>query len=355
MKGVILHGGSGTRLRPLTYTDVKQLLPVAGKPISEYALENLMEIGIRDINIIIGSTGGEEVKKYYGDGSRWGVNISYTFQEKPLGIAHAIGLTKNFVNGDKFVVFLGDNYIQDGISELYDSFISQNSDGMLGLVHVSNPSQFGIAEVNNGKIVRLVEKPKIPASDLAIAGVYFLSGKVFDYIEKLKPSGRGEYEITEAYQNMVDSKLNIGYSIISGWFKDTGTVEDFLDCNRLVLDKLHIKKGWKEINKNISGRVSIAEDAYISEDSRILGPCFIGSGTRIENSYIGAFTSIGSNCKISNSEIEDTIIMDGAEINLSSNFRLRSSLIGPNVKIKTGGKASNPMKVVLGRDSRLEF
>ena len=355
MKGVILHGGSGTRLRPLTYTDVKQLLPVAGKPISEYALENLMEIGIKDVNIIIGSLGGEEVKKYYGDGSRWGVNITYTYQDKPSGIAHAIGLTKNFVKNDKFVVFLGDNYIQEGISELFKSFVSQNCDGMLALTHVSNPSQFGIAEVKDGKIVKLVEKPKIPASDLAIAGVYFLSSKVFDFIEKLKPSGRGEYEITEAYQNMVDSKLNIGYSIISGWFKDTGTVEDFLDCNRLVLDKLIIKTDKNELRKNISGRVNIAEGAHISENSRILGPCFIGPGTSIENSYIGPFTSIGSNCKISNSEIEDTIVMDGVEIDMSSNFRLRGSLIGPNVKIKTDGKSSNPMKVVLGRDSKLEF
>ena len=355
MKGVILHGGSGTRLRPLTYTDVKQLLPIAGKPISEYALENLMEIGIKEINIVIGSTGGDEVKKYYGDGSRWGVNISYTYQEKPVGIAHAIGLTKEFVQNDKFVVFLGDNYIQEGISKLYENFISQDFDGMLALVHVSNPSQFGIAEVKDGKITKLVEKPKIPESDLAIAGVYFLSGKVFQFIEKLVPSGRGEYEITEAYQNMVDHKLNIGYSVISGWFKDTGTVEDFLDCNRLVLDKMSSKSDINKLRKNVSGRVQIADDAFISDNSRILGPCFIGSGSRIENSYIGPFTSIGNNCKISNTEVDDTIIMDGAEINFSSNFRMRGSLIGPNVKIKTDGKTSNPIKAVLGRDSKLEF
>jgi glucose-1-phosphate thymidylyltransferase len=339
----------------LTYTDVKQLLPIAGKPISEYALENLIEIGIREVNIVVGSTGSEEVKKYYGNGERWNINISYTYQEKPLGIAHAIGLTREFVGDDNFVVFLGDNFLQDGISTLYRNYESHNYDGMLALVHVRNPEQFGIAEIDGDRIIELVEKPRQPKSDLAIAGVYFLSPAVFDSIDQLKPSGRGEYEITEAYQDMIDRKLKIGYSIISGWFKDTGTVDDFLDCNRLVLDRVSGKSSVTTSLRNVSGRVLMENDTYISDDSRILGPCFIGHGTRIENSYIGPFTSIGSNCHIKDTEIEDSIIMDGSTITLSKNFNLRQSLIGANVNITMNGSGSRTFKLVLGRDSKMEL
>lgn len=353
MKGIILHGGSGTRLRPLTYTDVKQLLPVAGKPISEYALENLMELGIKEVNIVIGSIGGNEVRNYYGDGSKWNLDISYTYQDQPLGIAHAIGLTHEFVGNDDFIVFLGDNYLQDGISKLYENYISNGYDGMLALVRVKNPSQFGIAEVNNNRITKLVEKPREPKSDLAIAGVYFLKPLVFDVISKLKPSGRGEYEITEAYQKMIDEGRNIGYSVISGWFKDTGTVEDFLDCNRLVLDRIRVQA----INQRdgVSGRVSLSDDTKISKDSRVLGPCYIGNNTVIENSYIGPFTSIGSGCTIRNAEIEDSIIMDGTTIELKQGMNMRQSLVGPNVKILSQVGNGRTLKLVLGRDSRIEM
>ena len=353
MKGIILHGGSGTRLRPLTYTDVKQLLPIAGKPISEYALESIIELGIKEINIVIGSVGGNEVKNYYGDGSKWNIRISYTYQDQPLGIAHAIGLVKDFVRNDDFIVFLGDNYLQDGISKLYENYVSNDYDGMIALVKVKNPSQFGIAEVNNDKIVRLVEKPKEPKSDLAIAGVYFLKPMVFDVISRLKPSGRGEYEITEAYQQMIDDGRKIGYSVINGWFKDTGTVEDFLDCNRLVLDK--INTNIHNQKDGISGRVSISDNVNVSTGSRVLGPCYIGNNTIIENSYIGPFTSIGSNCVIRNAEIEDSIVMDGTTIELKAGTIIRQSLVGPNVKITSNTNNGRMLKLVLGRDSRIEM
>ncbi|MHB8361930.1 MAG: glucose-1-phosphate thymidylyltransferase [Thermoplasmataceae archaeon] len=355
MKGIILHGGNGTRLRPLTYTDVKQLLPIAGKPISEYALENLIEVGIKEINIVIGSVGGEEVKKYYGDGKRWNVDITYTYQDSPLGIAQAIGLTKEFVNNDQFIVFLGDNFLQDGISKLYQDFISKNYEGMLALVQVKNPSQFGIAEIRDDEIIKLVEKPKNPNSDLAIAGVYFLNADIFEIISNLKPSGRGEYEITEAYQAMVDNGKKIGYSIINGWFKDTGTVEDFLDCNRLVLDRIEGVNLKDFHEKQISGRVKISKDTIISENSRILGPCYIGSGTKIEDSYIGPFTSIGSNCIVKNVEIEDSIVMDGTVIEMSNGTRITGSLIGANTSIMPTNSRSKSIKLVLGRDSKLEI
>jgi glucose-1-phosphate thymidylyltransferase len=353
MKGIILHGGSGTRLRPFTYTDVKQLLPIAGKPISEYALKNLIDVGIKDINIVIGSVGGDEVKKYYGNGKNWGVNISYTYQEKPLGIAHAISLTKEFVDGEEFIVFLGDNYLNDGISTLYDSYISEDMDGMLALVKVRNPSQFGIAEVKDEKIVKLVEKPKEPNSDLAIAGVYFLKPEIFSVISKLKPSNRGEYEITEAYQYMIDNGKRIGYSIVKGWFKDTGTVDDFLECNRLVLDK--ISNYTETAKKNISGRASINRTAVINDDSTILGPSYVGPDSVLDNCYIGPYTSIGSNCRIHNADIEDSIIMNNVSLDLKSSAIIRNSIIGPNVKISVNSDPKKVIRLILGRDSTVEL
>ena len=353
MKGVILHGGYGTRLRPFTYTDVKQLLPIAGKPISEYALENLIEVGIKDINIVIGLVGGEEVKKYYGNGDKWGINISYTYQEKPFGIAHAIGLARDFVGDDDFIVFLGDNYLNDGITSLYDAYNSDKIDGMLALVKVKNPSQFGIAEVQNGKIIRLIEKPKEPNSNLAIAGVYFLKPEVFEVISRLKPSKRGEYEITEAYQDMIDHGKRIGYSIVTGWFKDTGTVEDFLECNRLVLDK--ISNDPLSMKKNISGRVFIDPSADVNENSTILGPCYIGPNAVINNCYIGPFTSIGAGCKVNNADIEDSILMDGANVDLSSSATIRRSIIGPNASVTVGKDPKKVIRLILGRDSSVEL
>ena len=353
MKGIILHGGSGTRLRPFTYTDVKQLLPIAGKPISEYALENLIEVGIRDVNIVIGSVGGNEVKNYYGNGQKWGINITYTHQEKPLGIAHAISLTRDFVGNEDFIVFLGDNYLNDGISSLYDTYNSDNMDGMLALVKVKNPSQFGIAEVKEGKILRLIEKPKNPKSDLAIAGVYFLKPEIFKVISKLKPSKREEYEITEAYQDMINQGKRIGYSIITGWFKDTGTVDDFLECNRLVLDKISNEPLTQ--GRNISGRVLIDPSTSVNEDSTILGPSYIGPNVVVNNCYIGPFTSIGANCRINNADIEDSVLMNGTIIDLSSSATIRGSIIGPNVKVIIGKEPKKVMRFILGRDSSVEL
>lgn len=353
MKGILLHGGSGTRLRPLTYTDVKQLLPIAGKPISEYALENLIEVGINEINIVIGSIGGEEVKKYYGDGLKWNIKISYTYQDKPLGIAHAIGMTKDFVKDDNFIVFLGDNYLQDGITKLYHDFVSKKYDAMVALVPVTNPSQFGIAEIENDRITKLVEKPKEPKSNLAIAGVYFLSQSIFEIISNLRPSGRNEYEITEAYQEMILKGKKVGYSIINGWFKDTGTVADFLDCNRLVLDK--IKGNQKREDSKISGRVYLGENVKLLENTSILGPCYIGPNTQIKDSYIGPFTSIGANCNIENVEIENSIIMDDTNIKMPDEIRIGESLIGSKTSIRPSKSRPRTMKLVLGRESKLEL
>lgn len=353
MKGVILHGGSGTRLRPLTYTDVKQLLPLAGKPVSEYALLNLVEIGITEINIIVGEVGSSEVEKYYGDGSKWGVNITYTNQGKPLGIAHAIGLTKEFIGDSKFVVILGDNYFQGGLKALSETFLSRGQEALIALTKVRTPSQFGIAQVENGKIISLVEKPKAPISDLAIAGAYFLSPSIFPIIDSLTPSWRNELEITEAFQIMLAKGVSIGYSIITGWWKDTGTVEEFLQCNRMVLDRVNNSRYSSPESLNIHGRVEMGDNVKVLGISKIMGPAYIGSDTVIEDSYIGPYTSIGSNCIIKDSEIEDSVVMDGCKISLSKRKRIRESMLGPNVMIDALENDLNPVRLIVGRDSKL--
>ncbi|MEM3191962.1 MAG: glucose-1-phosphate thymidylyltransferase [Candidatus Parvarchaeota archaeon] len=353
MKGIILHGGSGTRLRPLTYTDVKQLLPLAGRPVSEYALMNLMELGIKDVNIVLGEIGANEVKSYYGDGEKWGINISYTYQGKPLGIAHAIGLTKSFVNGDDFVVVLGDNYFQNGFSDIAEKFLKSESEAFLVLTEVSNPEQFGVAEISNGRIVKLVEKPKSPASNLAITGAYFLRRGIFPVIESLSPSSRGELEITEAFQKMIDSGMKIGYSIIKGWWKDTGTPEEFLKCNMMALEKITSEITDKQ-NNGKYWRAYIEEKVQIDENSEVVGPAFIGKGARITNSYVGPYTSIGRNCKIENCHIENSVVMDNVSINLDSATMINQSLIGPFSAVETKKQDRKFLRFIIGRDSRIE-
>lgn len=355
MKGIILHGGNGTRLRPLTYTDVKQLLPIAGKPVSQYALENLIELGIKEINIVVGDIGEREVREYYSDGSKWGVHVTYTYQEKPLGIAQAISLTKNFVGNDDFVVVLGDNYFQMGLFSLFEDFRSLKADAHVALTRVENPSQFGIATVKDNKIVGLEEKPKIPRSDLAVAGAYFLKRSIFDFIDTLKPSWRNELEITEAFQAMLDSGLNIGYSIIEGWWKDTGTIDEFLDCNRMILDKIR-RKIPKEVSMAFfTGRVSIGSNVKVLGNTRILGPCYIGDNTVIDNCYVGPYTSVGSGCTIKNIEIEDSVLMDDSKIEASNGTRISQSIIGANTEVTPSINQTRTLRLVVGRDSKLEL
>ena len=355
MKGVILHGGSGTRLRPLTYTDVKQLLPLAGKPVSEYALENLLELGIKEINIIIGKVGAKEVKDYYGDGSRWGAHITYTYQTEPLGIAHAISLVTGFTDGDDYEVVFEDNYFQNGLKTLLEQFKEQKSESLIALTKVPNPSQFGIAEVQDGKITKLVEKPKEPKSNLAITGAYFLKDSIFEIIDNLKPSWRNELEITEAFQIMIERGFKIGYNVIRGWWKDTGTAEEFLECNRMVLDRIAESVSPSEGHELAFGRVSMGKGVKVIGKSKILGPAYIGDNTTITDSYIGPYTSIGSNCEIVNSEIEDSVIMDECRLQMRDGKRIRERLIGSNVRIGPLGSDLKPYRLIVGRDSKMEI
>ena len=238
MKGIILHGGHGTRLRPLTHTGPKQLLPIANKPMSQYALEDLKTAGVTDIAIIIGDVYPEKVKEYYGNGSKFGINISYVYQDKPKGIAHAIRLCKDFIKDDKFIVYLGDNVLRKDLVDYTKKFQNSKSDAMILLCKVDDPQRFGIVELDGNKIKKIIEKPKEPLSDLAVIGIYFLSPKIFDIIDKLKPSWRNEYEITEALQLLMDNGHTITYDTVTGWWKDTGTPEDIIHANKLVLDSI---------------------------------------------------------------------------------------------------------------------
>ncbi len=348
MKGILLHGGSGTRLRPLTYTDVKQLLPVAGKPVSEYALINMINIGIKDFIIVIGNIGGDEVKNYYKNGEKWNVNIEYIYQEKPLGIAHAILLARDLIKDDDFIVYLGDNILEDKLDKLYNKFIKNNYDAMLVLTKVKNPEQFGIAYINNNKIIKLEEKPKNSESNYAVTGIYFLRSSIFDILKGLRPSKRDEYEITDAFQEMLNRKMDLGYSFINGWWKDTGTIEDFLDCNRLVLE--NIERDASIENDNIIGRVKISENAGII-NSKIKGPVYIGKNTIIENSNISPYTSIGDNCVIKGCYIEDSIIMDNVKIN-KNNLMISESIIGENSVIENSDYFNH---FIVGKDSRIRM
>jgi glucose-1-phosphate thymidylyltransferase len=356
MKGVILHGGHGTRLRPLTHTGPKQLIPVANKPMSQFVLEDLRNSGIKDIAIILGDIMPEKVKNYYGDGSKFGVSVTYIYQEKPGGIAQAVGLTEDFAKDSSFVVYLGDNLLKGGISKCVKEFHQKNYEAMILLCEVENPQQFGVAEFDkNGKLIKLVEKPKKPPSNYALTGIYFLKPTIFRMIKQLKPSWRGELEITEALQLLIDSSYNVGHRIVEGWWKDTGTIEDIIEANILVLDELEPKiEGKVEDKTCIQGRVSIGKNACIKKGALIRGPTIIGENAIIDDEvYIGPYTSIGDNTKIKKGEIENSIIMDTCTIEI--NTKIIDSIIGSNSEIIANQKGPKGHRLIVGENSKIVF
>jgi glucose-1-phosphate thymidylyltransferase len=356
MKGVILHGGHGTRLRPLTHTGPKQLIPVANKPISQYVLEDLHNSGIKDIAIILGGIMPDKVKDYYGDGSKFDVNVSYVYQEKPAGIAHAVGLTEGFVKDSAFVVYLGDNLLKGGISKFVREFQREVYDAMILLCEVENPQQFGVAEFNkNGNLVKLIEKPKKPPSNYALTGIYFFKPIIFKMIKKLKPSWRGELEITEAVQLLIDEGYKVGYKKVEGWWKDTGTVEDIIEANILILDDLETKiEGTVEDKTCFQGRVVVGKGTCVKRGALIRGPTVIGENTTIESEvYIGPYTSIGNNARIKKGEIENSIIMDNCTIEI--NTKITDSIIGANSEIVTNQKGPKGHRLIVGENSKIVF
>jgi len=355
LKGVILHGGHGTRLRPLTHTGPKQLIPIANKPISQYVLESLRDAGIDDIAIILGDFYPEKVKEHYGDGKRFGVKVTYLHQGKPLGIAHAVSLCRDFVGDDKFVVHLGDDLIRGGIKPFTEGFKTSNSDAMVLLCPVDNPQQFGVAQLDDEKkLVKLIEKPKEPPSNLALVGVYFLTPEIFGVIKNLKPSWRGELEITEALQELLDREKKVDYQIVDGWWKDTGSVEDIIESNRLILDEIKPEiRGKVEDSASIQGRVFIDENSMVKKGAIIRGPVVVGKNTTIsKGSYIGPYTSIGDNVLIERGEIENSIIMENCRINIDG--RITDSLIGPFSTTTTDHETKpKGYRLVIGERSKI--
>jgi glucose-1-phosphate thymidylyltransferase len=351
MKGLILSGGRGTRLRPLTYTSAKQLVPVANKPVLFYGIEALAAAGIRDIAIVVGDT-RDEIKAAVGDGSRWNVKVTYIEQDAPRGLAHAVLISEAFMGRDPFVMYLGDNLLNRGINEFVEEFVREAPAAQILLTKVPNPQMFGVAELEDGRVVRLVEKPSEPRSDLALVGVYMFSPAVFDAVKRIKPSFRNELEITDAIQDLIDRGLPVRPHLVQGWWKDTGKLEDMLEANRLILETIERRiAGCVDAESRVEGKVIIDEGAVV-ERSVIRGPVVIGAGARIVHAYVGPFTSIGNGAEIRDSEIEHSIVLEGSVISdLAS--RVEDSLIGRNVKIHRMPVKPSAYRFMLGDNSEV--
>ena len=333
MKGIILHGGHGTRLRPLTHTGPKQLLPIANKPMSEYCIDAIKECGITDIAIIIGGIGSQKVKDYYGDGSRFNLKISYIEQDEPRGIAHAINLCKNFIGKEKFLVFLGDNIIQKSINNIAKKFEQNDYDALMLLCEVNNPKQFGIAHIVDNKIVKIVEKPKDPPSNMAVTGIYFLTESFFEIYSRLTPSWRNELEITDALQMLLEENFKIDFEMITDYWKDTGTPNDIIHANGEVLKNMK-SYNFSDVDKTttLTGNVMSGKNSKIFGNSEIIGPCIIGENCQIgPNAIIGPNCSINNDSQISNCSIQNSIIMKNCIID--SKIKIHNSIIASNSKI----------------------
>jgi glucose-1-phosphate thymidylyltransferase len=353
LKGLILSGGKGTRLRPLTYTRAKQLMPIANKPILFYGIEALAQAGIRDIGIIVGET-REEVVEAVGDGSRWGLKVTYIDQPEPLGLAHAVFTARPYLQDAPFVMYLGDNLLKNGIASLIDEFRQRKPNSQILLASVPNPEQFGVAELEGNRVVRLEEKPKQPRSNWALVGVYMFDHHIFETEAVLKPSWRGELEITDAIQYLIDKGYRVESHKVDGWWKDTGKLDDMLEANRLILETLQPNNaGSIDSSSRVDGRVEIGRGARVV-GSAIRGPAIVGENTIVENSFVGPFTSIQDNCEIRNSEIEHSIILRGSKI-LNLQRRVEDSLIGMNVHIVRSDRPPQAYRFLIGDNSHVEI
>jgi glucose-1-phosphate thymidylyltransferase len=351
VKSLILSGGSGTRLRPLTYTNAKQLLPLANKPILFHIIEKIVKAGINDIGIIVGDT-REEVIKTVGNGERWGIKISYLHQPEPLGLAHAVKTAAEFLMEDDFLMVLGDNVFNMELNPLINKFYSNNANSALLLHKVENPSQYGVAAVEDTRITKLVEKPKEFVSDLIITGVYIFDKSIFTAIDNIKPSPRGELEITDAIQKQLETGGRVTYELIQGWWKDTGKLEDILEANRLILDEMDGEfKTLSQSNSIFMGKIQLGNNVII-ENSNITGPVAIADDTIIKNSYIGPYTSVGKAVTVNDCEIDNCIILENTEIDGIHN-RISGSLIGKNVQIKELRKRPLSHTFLVGDNSKI--
>jgi glucose-1-phosphate thymidylyltransferase len=353
MKGLILSGGKGTRLYPLTYTRAKQLIPVANKPVLFRVIEAIRDAGIDEIGIVIGDT-GPEIREAVGNGDRFGVKITYIPQDAPSGLAHAVKIAREFLQDDRFVMFLGDNVIQGGISPLIADFANHHDwNSQIVLTRVEHPEQYGVATLHaDGRIEKLVEKPKVPLSDLALVGIYMFDHHIFEAVNAIKPSGRGELEITDAIQWLVENGYQVFPHVHIGWWIDTGRPDDMLTANSHVLEEIKPEiKGFVDADSSVDPRVTIEEGAQII-GSTIRGPAIIGEGTRIVNSYIGPFTSIYHHVTVENCEIEYSIVLENSKLR-DIDARINASLIGRNVEMERGPVRPRALKLTLGDYSKV--
>ncbi|MEU6994877.1 glucose-1-phosphate thymidylyltransferase [Streptomyces sp. NPDC046465] len=353
MKALILSGGAGTRLRPITHTSAKQLVPVANKPVLFYGLEAVAAAGIVEVGIIVGET-ANEIEEAVGDGSRFGLKVTYIPQEAPLGLAHAVLIARDFLGADDFVMYLGDNFIVGGITELVDEFRTDRPDARILLTKVLDPSSFGVAELDaQGRVTALEEKPEHPKSDLALVGVYLFTPAVHKAVRAIEPSHRGELEITDALQWLIDTAHDVRSTTISGYWKDTGKVSDLLEVNRTVLESTEpLVEGTVDDASVIIGRVRIETGAQV-RGSRIVGPAIIGADTVVSDAYIGPFTSLSEGCRVEDSEIEYSIVLRGSSI--TGVRRVEASLIGRDVEVVPAPRNPAAHRLVLGDHSKVQI
>jgi glucose-1-phosphate thymidylyltransferase len=352
IKALVLSGGKGTRLRPITHTSAKQLVPIANKPILFYGLESIREAGIIDVGLVVGDT-HREIEDAVGDGSQFGLRVTYIRQDAPLGLAHAVKISDKYIGKEPFVMYLGDNLIMGGITDFVAEFQKNKPTAQILLARVDNPSDFGVAELDGGRVVRLEEKPKEPRSNLALVGVYMFDAEVFEAVSRIEPSGRGELEITDAIQYLIDAGRDVRAHEVTGWWKDTGKLEDILEANRMLLEKVARDiRGEVDGSSRVDGNVVVDEEATV-QGSVLRGPLVIGRGTRVIKSYIGPYTSISHGVTIQNSEIEHSIVLENSRIsNLGQ--RMERSLIGRDVEIVKSGTMPKAYRFMVGDASRIE-
>jgi glucose-1-phosphate thymidylyltransferase len=352
LKGLVISGGKGSRLRPLTFTGAKQLVPIANRPVLFYAIDNLRQCGIEDITIVVSKETGDQVRAAVGDGSQFDARIGYVEQAEPGGIAQAIGLARDAMGSTPFVTFLGDNFVTRGILPHVQAFASSDANASVLLKAVPDARAFGVAAFEGERLVRVVEKPADPPSDLAVIGIYMFTGRVFDAIDRIRPSDRGELEITDTIQRLIDDGCEVRAEVVEGEWIDTGKHDDLLAANRAILETLPDDRdgGAVEGEAKLHGRVVLQPGAIV-RDSTISGPAIIGEGTVVEDAYIGPFTSIGHHCLVSHSEIAGSVVMDGTVIDHLA-YRIENSLIGRNVELRSDGRRPRGYELVLGDYSR---
>lgn len=356
MKALITAGGKGTRLRPITHTSNKHLIPLANKPMLFYAIEAVVKAGITEVGIVVNPDTQDEIRKALGQGRSWGVNITYVLQEVPMGLAHAVKVSQEFIGKDPFVFYLGDNVVIESIQKFIDSFLKNSMNCQLVLARVKDPERFGVPELRKGKIVSVEEKPSRPKSPYAVTGIYIYDHHIFEAVHHIHPSARGELEISDAHQYLIDHGYEVGYSEITGWWKDTGKPEDLLEANRLILDRIlqpTDHDGKVDSSSDIAGKVILEKDAQIIR-SQIRGPVIIGENTVVENSYIGPFTSIHHGCEIRNSEVEYSILLENCRI-IDVHTRIERSLLGREVEIVKCSTKPLTQKFIVGDQSRIEL